>query len=101
MLRFCPQCAMPLAPAEIDGRTRLACSSGACEFVSWDNPIPVVAAIVELDGEVVLARNKLWPESMFGLITGFLERDETPETGADDADAEETIEMTSDETTSG
>ncbi len=36
-------------------------------------PIPVVAAIVELDGMVILARNRLWPEKMFGLVTGFLE----------------------------
>ena len=45
----------------------------------WDNPVPVVAAIVEHDGGVILARNKEWPEKMFGLITGFLEKAETPE----------------------
>jgi ADP-ribose pyrophosphatase YjhB (NUDIX family) len=48
--------------------------------VFWDNPLPVVAAIVEMDGNVLLARNKEWPEKMFGLITGFLEKGETPET---------------------
>jgi NADH pyrophosphatase NudC (nudix superfamily) len=47
--------------------------------VFWDNPLPVVAALVELGGQVVLARNGSWPEKMFGIITGFLERDETPE----------------------
>lgn len=45
----------------------------------WDNPVPVVAAIVEHEGGVILARNKDWPEKMFGLITGFLEKAETPE----------------------
>lgn len=45
----------------------------------WDNPVPVVAALVECDGRVVLARNVAWPEKQFGLITGYLERDETPE----------------------
>lgn len=57
---------------------RLAC---ACGFVHWDNPVPVVAAIVEHEGAVILARNKDWPEKMFGLVTGFLEKYETPEDG--------------------
>jgi len=39
----------------------------------------VVAAIVEVDGAVILARNKSWPEKMYGLITGFLEAGETPD----------------------
>lgn len=44
----------------------------------WDNPAPVVAALVERDGRIILARGKGWPEKMYGLITGFLERDESP-----------------------
>jgi len=74
--RFCPLCAQPLVPGEHGGARRLACS---CGFVHWDNPLPVVAAIVEHEGGVILARNKDWPEKMFGLITGFLEKAETPE----------------------
>ena len=31
--------------------------------------------------DFVLARNHAWPEKMFGLVTGFMERDETPEEG--------------------
>ncbi|HVN72601.1 MAG TPA: NUDIX domain-containing protein [Desulfomonilia bacterium] len=76
-MKYCPQCAHELIKKEIDSKTRLACSS--CSYVFWDNPTPVVAAIVELNGSVVLARNRLWPEKMFGLITGFLEQGETPE----------------------
>src|SRR5262245_5236726 len=64
----------------IDGCVRLACSS-RCGYVFYGNPTPVVAAIVERDGAVVLVRNKGWPESWFGLVTGFLERGETPEQG--------------------
>lgn len=74
--RFCPRCALPLVLGAHGGAKRLAC---ACGFVHWDNPIPVVAAIVEHEGAVILARNKDWPEKMFGLITGFLEKAETPE----------------------
>ena len=74
--RYCPSCAAPLSARAEDGR--LAC---ACGYVHWDNPVPVVAAIVEHEGAVILARNKDWPEKMFGLVTGFLEKDETPEAG--------------------
>jgi NAD+ diphosphatase len=80
-MKFCPKCGSELIMREIDGRTRLGCSSPSCAYVFWDNPIPVVAAIVELDGKVVLVRNKTWPQKMFGLVTGFLEKGETPEAG--------------------
>jgi len=79
-MKFCPNCGQELIKKEFEGKSRLACSSNSCNYVFWDNPTPVVAAIVELDGSVVLARNKLWPEKMFGLVTGFLEQGETPET---------------------
>lgn len=76
-LNFCPRCATPLVTQDLGGLPRRACP--ACDFVHWDNPAPVVAALVERDGLIVLARNHAWPEKMFGLVTGFLERDETPE----------------------
>jgi NAD+ diphosphatase len=57
-------------------RERNACP--ACGWVHWDNPAPVVAAVIEYDGRVLLARNAAWPPGMFALVTGFLERDETP-----------------------
>jgi NAD+ diphosphatase len=47
--------------------------------VHWDNPTPVVAAIVEYEGKVLLARNAAWPEKRFALVAGFLERDESPQ----------------------
>jgi len=72
--RFCPSCAAPLEARAEDAR--LAC---ACGYVHWDNPVPVVAAIVEHEGAVILARNRDWPEKMFGLVTGFLEKDEAPD----------------------
>ncbi|MBL8259742.1 MAG: NUDIX domain-containing protein [Candidatus Competibacteraceae bacterium] len=78
---YCPQCASPLRDAEIGGRSRRCCSAAGCGYIGWNNPVPVLAAIVELDGTVVLARNKGWPETMFGLVTGFLEQGETPDAG--------------------
>jgi len=40
------------------GASRMACPDAACGYVHWDNPIPVVAAIVEHEGRVILARNR-------------------------------------------
>src|SRR5690606_19041252 len=62
-------------------RLRLACPAEGCGFVFYDNPLPVVAAIVEHEGEVILVRQRGWPASWYGLVTGFLERGETPEAG--------------------
>ena len=47
----------------------------------WNNPLPVLAALVEYEGRVFLARNAQWPEGVFALVTGFLEAGETPEEG--------------------
>jgi NAD+ diphosphatase len=79
--RDCPRCGAPLQPREVAGHTRQACVVPGCGFTHWDNPLPVVAAIVEHRGEVVLVRNKGWPEKWYGLVSGFLERAESPEAG--------------------
>ena len=76
---FCPQCGQPLHAADVNDHLRQRCIAAGCGYVHWDNPVPVVAAIVELDGTIILARNKGWPEKMYGLITGFLEKGETPD----------------------
>ncbi|MEQ1439205.1 NUDIX domain-containing protein [Fontimonas sp. SYSU GA230001] len=76
--KFCPRCARPLIEREQGGLVRRVCPDQACGFVHWDNPTPVVAAVVEHEGQIVLARNALWPQRFFGLITGFLERNEDP-----------------------
>ncbi|MQM30229.1 MAG: ADP-ribose pyrophosphatase [Candidatus Accumulibacter phosphatis] len=78
--QFCPCCAAALDSCEEGGLLRLACGAG-CGFVHWDNPVPVLAALVEYQGQVVLARNRAWAAGAFGLITGFLERGEDPAAG--------------------
>jgi NADH pyrophosphatase NudC (nudix superfamily) len=77
--RFCPRCGGSLARREIGGAERGVCADQACGFVFWDNPVPVVAALVEHEGEIVLANNHDWPDHWFGLVTGFLEKRESPE----------------------
>jgi NADH pyrophosphatase NudC (nudix superfamily) len=79
--RFCPRCAAPLEDRILNGGARRACAADGCGFVYWDNPVPVVAALVEHEGAIVLANNVEWPEHLYGLITGFLEKEETPEQG--------------------
>jgi len=93
--RFCPSCAAELAlitQAEDGGdKTRLRCA--ACGFTHWNNPTPVLAAVIECvdrEGRVLLARNAAWPGRFFGLVTGFLEAGESPEDGIRREIAEET-----------
>jgi len=84
--KFCLQCgtALALLTQEEDGgpKARLRCP--ACGWTHWNNPTPVLAAIVECtdqNGRVLLARNAAWSGRMFALITGFMEAGETPEEG--------------------
>ena len=93
--RFCPNCATALQPIELleDGgpKTRLRCA--ACEWTHWNNPTPVLAAVIECadrDGQLLLARNAAWSGRMFGLITGFMEAGETPKDGVQREVLEET-----------
>ena len=79
--KFCPRCAQPLETTHLDGVERQRCPDKACGFVHWNNPVPVVAAVIEHEGRVLLARNTLWPAKFFGLVTGFLEKNETPDVG--------------------
>jgi NAD+ diphosphatase len=93
--KFCPVCATELALITVveDGgdKQRLRCPR--CEFTHWNNPTPVLAAVIECtdrDGQVLLARNAAWPGRFFGLITGFMEAGESPEEGIRREIAEET-----------
>jgi len=72
--RYCPGCASPLASIEQieDGgpKTRLRCA--VCGFTHWNNPTPVLAAVVECtdrDGMLLLARNVAWPAGASRWIT--------------------------------
>jgi NAD+ diphosphatase len=83
---YCPACAaeLGLVTALEDGgpKERLRCP--ACGWTHWNNPTPVLAAVVECadrEGRVLLARNAAWTQRMFALITGFMEAGETPQEG--------------------
>ena len=70
-----------LAPVEGKPGQR-ACTAEGCGRIAYLSPVPVVAAIVERNGEIVLVRGHGWPESWYGLVTGFLEPEESPEAAA-------------------
>jgi len=58
----------------------VACLNMECSFVHYQNPTPVVAAVIEYkDGNILLAHNAKWPPKWFALVTGFLEKHEHPE----------------------
>ena len=77
--RYCPHCAHPLETQRIENIMRQVCSAPNCGYVFWNNPVPVVAALVEYQGQFILARNAQWPRRIYSVITGFMEREETPE----------------------
>jgi NADH pyrophosphatase NudC (nudix superfamily) len=76
-------CASPLSwqsrPEDGGDVSRQRCT--ACDYTHWNNPTPVLAGIVELDGLILLARNAAWTGRRFALITGFMEAGETPQEG--------------------
>ena len=87
--RFCLKCGSPMAlrtraragsdpnaGSDDAEKPRAACTQ--CRFVYYGNPAPVAAAIVEHPQGIVLVRAAYWPEKFFGLVTGYIERDETP-----------------------
>jgi NAD+ diphosphatase len=89
--RFCPQCATPLAwTQQEDGgeKQRLRCA--ACGWTHWNNPTPVLAAVIQYQDRILLARNAAWTNKMYALITGFMEAGETPAGGIAREIAEET-----------
>ncbi len=81
--RFCPCCATPLTPLVVQedsgARERLRCP--ACGWTHWNNPTPVLAAVIEYRGGILLARNAAWTHRMYALITGFMEAGESPQEG--------------------
>ena len=90
--KFCPQCATPLEfiTKTEDGGDKMRLRCAACDYTHWNNPVPVLAAVIEYDGQILLARNAAWPGKMYALITGFMEAGETPQEGIAREIAEET-----------
>jgi len=77
----CPLCASTLKVTEIGGRDRVVCIT--CEFVHWDNPKPVTATLVPMDGGLVLVKRRFEPYvDDWCLPGGFIEGFESPDESA-------------------
>ena len=51
-MNYCPQCASPMGDVLVDNEIRSGCPDRGCGYVHFNNPVPVVAMIVEVDGGV-------------------------------------------------
>ena len=79
--KFCPICSSPLTQTIESGITRKSCTQADCEYVHWNNPTPVLAAIAHRNDEVILIQAIGWPKHWYSLVTGFHEAGETAEEG--------------------
>jgi len=74
-MKFCPQCRAELEEKVLDGKLRKVCNK--CGFVFWNNPIPVVAAIVPYMEKLVLVKSSI--RKTWGLPAGHVEEGDTAE----------------------
>ena len=80
-IKSCPLCAQDLQISSINGRDRLICFS--CEFVHWDNPLPVTATVIANGEKIALVKRKYLPfVDDWCLPGGFIEAQEAPEESA-------------------
>lgn len=78
-IKYCPLCGEKLILKQLDNVERNVCQTSQCHYIHWNNPIPVVAALVKHEGCYIIARNTQWPRRIFSIITGYLEQNETPQ----------------------
>ncbi len=79
--KYCSTCGNPLKQEIRDDRERLVCGSDSCDYVFWNNPTPVLAAIVQQGSNVILVQSIGWQKHWYALVTGFMEANETAEDG--------------------
>ena len=75
-MKFCPECGIKIQQKDLKTSKHFKCTGNNCDYVQWNNPIPVVAALVKHNKKYIIARNAQWPKKIFSLITGFLESGE-------------------------
>jgi 8-oxo-dGTP diphosphatase len=75
--KFCPVCTKPLITKNVEGFDKLACAED--HFLFYDNPLPVVAALIVGEEGVVLVKRGVAPfVGEWCLPRGFLNTDENP-----------------------
>lgn len=79
--KYCPGCARKLKLLDVDGKSRMACSS--CGFVHWNNPIAVSVILIPHGDGLVFVRRKFNPgKGKYALPAGFVDPHESPEEAA-------------------
>ena len=78
LMKYCPLCKGELVSPEPERPFPQSCPD--CGFRNWDNPAPVATALLLRAGKVVLVRSYTRGNE-WGLPSGFVETDETAETG--------------------
>jgi len=73
--RYCGRCASPTDPAP--GERARRCPT--CGLLAFPRLAPAVIALIERDGEALLARGRAFPMPMYSCIAGFVEPGETLE----------------------
>jgi 8-oxo-dGTP diphosphatase len=77
-VKYCPKCAHALETRNMDGHERRVCP--ACGFVFYRNPAPATAALIVIEGKMVMVRRKYDPrKGLWTLPSGFIEHLESPE----------------------
>lgn len=79
-IKFCTRCGGELIIEKVDERNRLICK--ICRKINYQNPIPVVVAVLTRSGRrtVGLVRRAIPPQiGKWALPGGFIEIDESPE----------------------
>ena len=76
-MTYCPRCAHPLEDRFVFERTRRVCPS--CDFIFWREHKVAAAAVVALNGKVLLVRRTMTPgQGKWTIPGGFVEFDEDP-----------------------
>jgi ADP-ribose pyrophosphatase YjhB (NUDIX family) len=88
-MKFCPNCAAPLAKRVPPGDSVLRHVCDACGSIHYQNPKLVVGCVPEWQGRILLCRRAIEPRyAYWTLPAGFMENGETTGQGA----ARETLE---------
>ncbi len=88
-MKFCPNCAAPLAKRVPPGDSVLRHLCDACGSIHYQNPKLVVGCVPEWEGRILLCRRAIEPRyGYWTLPAGFMENGETTGQGA----ARETLE---------
>jgi NAD+ diphosphatase len=88
LMNYCPMCGEAFAKAESGKESFPQCCTG-CDFRNWDSPAPVVTGLLIRRGMVVLVKSRT-RGGIWGLPSGFVEKNEDAESGLQREIKEET-----------